>query len=47
MRRMSESATSDQVEVEWQYSAADTSTVVRWLESAAIPGYTSAPGNTK
>lgn len=47
MLRMSESAASDQVEVEWQYSAADTSTVVRWLESAAVPGYTIAPGKTK
>jgi CHAD domain-containing protein len=47
MFRMSEPAASDLVEVEWQYSAADTSTVVRWLESAAVPGYTVAPGKTK
>ncbi|MEP6871156.1 MAG: CHAD domain-containing protein [Anaerolineaceae bacterium] len=38
---------TDQLEVEWQYSAADTGAVARWLQSAAVPGYTVIPGKTK
>ena len=33
----------DHIEVEWQFSALDTRPVVRWLESANVPGYTLAP----
>lgn len=38
---------TDQLEVEWQYSVADTDAVVRWLQSATVPGYTVTPGKTK
>jgi CHAD domain-containing protein len=40
-------AASDIVEVEWQFDAVDTARVARWLEMAAVPGYTVAPGKTK
>ena len=38
---------TDHLEVEWQYSVADTDAAVLWLQSAAVPGYTVAPGTTK
>ena len=38
---------TDQLEVEWQYSVANTDAVARWLQSAAVPGYTVTPGKTK
>lgn len=44
---MGEQATTDQLEVEWQFSATDTAPVARWLESAAVPGYSVTPGKTK
>ena len=38
---------ADITEVEWQFAALDTRPVARWLESAAIPGYSVTPGPTK
>lgn len=38
---------ADQTEVEWQFNALDVRPVARWLESAAVPGYTVAVGATK
>jgi triphosphatase len=38
---------ADIVEVEWQFSTLDTLPVARWLEGAAVPGYTVEPGPTK
>ncbi|MEO6399150.1 MAG: CHAD domain-containing protein [Tepidiformaceae bacterium] len=38
---------TDQLEVEWQYSVADTEAVARWLQQAAVPGYILEPGKTK
>lgn len=40
-------AAQDQIEIEWQYSALDVRPVLRWLESAAVPGYTVTAGKTK
>ena len=44
---MTQPATSDQLEVEWQFRTEDTAAVVRWLESCVVPGYTVTPGKTK
>ncbi|MEP7215841.1 MAG: CHAD domain-containing protein, partial [Anaerolineaceae bacterium] len=44
---MSTPSPADQLEVEWQYSVADTDAVARWLRSAAVPGYNIEPGKTK
>lgn len=38
---------ADIIEVEWQFSAPDVQPVLQWLESAAVPGFTVAPGKTK
>lgn len=38
---------TDQIEVEWQYAALDTRPVLRWLQSAAVPGYVVAPAGVK
>ncbi len=38
---------TDQLEVEWQYSVSDTDAVARWLQAAAVPGYTVTPGKAK
>ena len=47
IRTMTTAAGTDQLEVEWQYSVADTEAVARWLQQAAVPGYTLEPGKTK
>lgn len=37
----------DHTEVEWQFSALDVRPVLRWLESASLPGYTIRAAGTK
>lgn len=37
----------DHTEVEWQFSALDVRPVLRWLESATLPGYTIRAAGTK
>lgn len=44
---MTDPATTDQIEVEWQFAAPDTDSVARWLMAAVVPGYTVTPGKTK
>lgn len=38
---------TDQLEVEWQYAALDTRPVLRWLQSAAVPGFSVTPAGVK
>ncbi len=38
---------TDQLEVEWQYAALDTRPVLRWLQSAAVPGFSITPAGVK
>lgn len=38
---------TDHLEVEWQYAALDTRPVLRWLQSATVPGYVVAPAGVK
>lgn len=38
--------TTDVLEVEWQFSALDVRPVLRWLQSAAVPGFTVTPAKT-
>ena len=47
MCRMTSPQATDQLEVEWQYSVADTDAVAHWLQAAAVPGYTVTAGKTK
>ncbi len=39
--------TTDMLEVEWQFSALDVRPVLRWLQSAAVSGFTVTPGPAK
>lgn len=38
---------SDLLEVEWQYAALDTRPVLRWLQSAGVPGFSVTPAGVK
>jgi len=40
-------ASTDMVEVEWQFAAADVASVAAWLAAARVPGYSITPGATK
>ncbi|MFN0145482.1 MAG: CHAD domain-containing protein [Dehalococcoidia bacterium] len=40
-------ASTDQLEVEWQFSAPSTDRVLEWLAAANVPGYTVTAGATK
>ena len=40
-------ASTDQLEVEWQFAAPSTEQVIAWLGAANVPGYTVIPGSTK
>ena len=40
-------ASTDQLEVEWQFAAPSTDHVLAWLAVANVPGYTVTPGPTK
>ena len=38
---------TDLLEVEWQFAALDTRPVLRWLQAAAVPGFTVQPAGVK